>query len=1100
MKKIIFSVLALAALASCVKEQTLETLEPAKIEFSGAFVENATKADPSTTTANISEFSVWGVIDNETGIVLKDETVSKSGTNWTYTNTQYWTPNHQYYFSAISGDRSNSQIVIDWASADKTGMSVEGLGTMTFTNVDGTNDVLYAENNDIQTPDMEALQDAPAKVKFQFEHLLSKVQFTFTNGFVNKNNTIVVKNITMDVPKVGKVDLTADFSEKFSWTDHTDNTELAMGHVAEGARVAAGQSASSDDSRLTIPAGADKEYEVEFDVELYMGEVLASSAHKTVKISGYEFVSGHSYNFKATINQDNVDDNPLFPIEFEVEVDEWIEEDIEGETVANTYVVYNAQELQSILDENTANPENINILFGDNIKGNVTVPENANCVTRINGQENKFEGSFFINGKSSYAASTTVFENINFETSDVSSFTGEAFIYCGEGRGTDYRYPNNVTIKNCTFKATGAAEKGAVAAKFWSLKGNLIVEGGSASGLHSFLQLTSCDETNLVVDGLTISNSKNGISLDNTGKTTIKNSSITANEYGIRANSDRSAANTNIVSTTINAKQPVIVRKVKVAGYVLNIDEASDLVTDEIYDVIFTTGSDDAEYVAPTVGFTYNVPARYNVFPLAEGASVIVYTQAQLEAVLKAGASIKLGAGKYSLDTCPANVTFIGAEDGVALNVEDKSFHLNGGNVTFENVTLEFSNNNYKGFQHAGIATFTDCTIVGQPFLYGSEANFIGCKFEQTSANAYNVWTYGAANVNFTDCKFNSAGKSVLIYTETGPGQNVTFVDCELNATAKAAGKAAIEVDSSLINGTYNVTINNTTATGFDNGNVSGNSLWNQKKGNNSNITVDGVPVAIAGAVLVSDAEALAEALKATSKNIKVVLQDNIDLPISSLGQITGGSGEYKLGGESTENITIDLNGKTLNVTTTYWSNLGAKNDNALFTIKNGTMTSSQATGTWNSYDLCFSNCNYVFENVVFEKAIALGSANKSFTLNNVTINEGHDYYAMWIEAVGQIVNIDGLTINSEGRGIKIDEQYVDSPAKVTMNVKDATFETAKKAAIMVKSAAGAEINVTSIDITKVTADQTCAVWCDADAAAYAGLITVNGANWKVED
>ncbi|MBO5711062.1 MAG: hypothetical protein J6R62_06085, partial [Rikenellaceae bacterium] len=114
--------------------------------------------------------------------------------------------------------------------------------------------------------------------------------------------------------------------------------------------------------------------------------------------------------------------------------------------------------------------------------------------------------------------------------------------------------------------------------------------------------------------------------------------------------------------------------------------------------------------------------------------------------------------------------------------------------------------------------------------------------------------------------------------------------------------------------------------------------------------------------VEVTTAEELAAALRADAWGITVKLANDIDLPISSLGQITGGSGEYKLGGKNTKNITIDLNGKTLNVTTTYWSNLGAKNDDAVFTIKNGTMTSSQATGTWNSYDLTFSNCDYIFE------------------------------------------------------------------------------------------------------------------------------------------
>ena len=256
----------------------------------------------------------------------------------------------------------------------------------------------------------------------------------------------------------------------------------------------------------------------------------------------------------------------------------------------------------------------------------------------------------------------------------------------------------------------------------------------------------------------------------------------------------------------------------------------------------------------------------------------------------------------------------------------------------------------------------------------------------------------------------------------------------------------------------------------------------------------------VADAQVVATAEDFAAAMKSDAETIAVKLNSDLDVAISSLGQQTGGSGEYKLGGENTKAITIDLNGKTLNITTTYWSNLGAKNNDALFTIKNGTMTSSQPTGTWNSYDLTFSNCNYAIEDVTFEKAIAFANEGKSVSLKDVTINETHDYYAMWITAEGQNVTIDGLTVNSaNGRGIKIDEQYVDALAKVTLNIANSTFKTAKKAAIIVKSAAGADITVSNVNIANVAEDTTNVVWVDEDAAAYFDLVTVNGATKKQE-
>ena len=250
----------------------------------------------------------------------------------------------------------------------------------------------------------------------------------------------------------------------------------------------------------------------------------------------------------------------------------------------------------------------------------------------------------------------------------------------------------------------------------------------------------------------------------------------------------------------------------------------------------------------------------------------------------------------------------------------------------------------------------------------------------------------------------------------------------------------------------------------------------------------------------VSNATQLAAALTSDAAQISVTLDADIDLPIGDLGQQTGGSGEYKLGGENTESILIDLNNHTLNLTTSYMSKLGAKNDDAVFTIQNGTMTSSTTDGTWDSYDLTFANCNYKIEDVVFEKSIAFTNDHRTVTMNGVTIKEQNgDFYAMWISAVGQNITIDGLTLISIGRGIKIDEEYVNNPAKVTLNISNSKFTTASKAAIMVDSKEGAEINVTNVDIANVAADPVFTVWIDEDAKDFADNVIVNGAKVRIE-
>ena len=160
--------------------------------------------------------------------------------------------------------------------------------------------------------------------------------------------------------------------------------------------------------------------------------------------------------------------------------------------------------------------------------------------------------------------------------------------------------------------------------------------------------------------------------------------------------------------------------------------------------------------------------------------------------------------------------------------------------ATFHNVELVYGQSNYVGIQHAKTIKYENCEIAGLMFSYAENSEFVGCVFTQNEVN-YNIWTYGSKNIKFTNCTFNCKGKAALLYSESATlAQTATFDNCKFNASAKAEDKAAIEIDSSL--GTnYDVYINNCVATGFDLGSVSGNSLWNQKFGNKTNLWVDGV-------------------------------------------------------------------------------------------------------------------------------------------------------------------------------------------------------------------------------------------------------------------
>jgi len=191
-------------------------------------------------------------------------------------------------------------------------------------------------------------------------------------------------------------------------------------------------------------------------------------------------------------------------------------------------------------------------------------------------------------------------------------------------------------------------------------------------------------------------------------------------------------------------------------------------------------------------------------------------------------------AGEYSLNGIAGkNITVTGKVDGVVFT-NIGAFDMGGADVTFNKVTFTYATNStYKGLQHSGDLVYNACTINGQVFLYGESETFNNCEFNTTDSNNYNVWTYGAKEVEFNGCTFNSAGKSVLVYNEGAAHFiDLTVTETQFNASTAVDGKAAIEIDTSLTAGA-NITVDSaTTATGFGSGNVSGNSLWNNKKGN----------------------------------------------------------------------------------------------------------------------------------------------------------------------------------------------------------------------------------------------------------------------------
>ena len=349
MKKLFLGVLAIASMVACSNDQVIRKTTPDYITFENAFVQgigsSASRAavDPSFTTNStnaIDAFDVWGYMDVNTGIVFDQERVVKQveedgSVKWAYENLSYCTSNHADYFAALAPvDLENIQVAL----ADlRKYMKAEGLGTVTFTNIDGTDDLVYAEATTTTT---DVKVNKPLPVKLTFKHLLSKVKFTFANGFASEFNTLEVKNIKMVVPANGSIDLT---QKPFAWAVNVaadaPTANLFFGAMSDkdgNAKIAPTVKGECADERLTIPVAVNDNikpvYEVYFDVVLYQGDQVAYQGTKKTVIEGVTLEPGKAYNFHATLNHTNVADEALLPIEFEVEVEEWIYDAATGES------------------------------------------------------------------------------------------------------------------------------------------------------------------------------------------------------------------------------------------------------------------------------------------------------------------------------------------------------------------------------------------------------------------------------------------------------------------------------------------------------------------------------------------------------------------------------------------------------------------------------------------------------------------------------------------------------------------------------------------------------------------------------------------------
>lgn len=350
MKKILFALCAVATFASCTKNEVLSYDQEA-IGFDNAFVDNSTRSvvDPSFSTSNMfSDFAVYGFVkgsstDATSATVFNGIEVSKGITNaeltssWKYSATQYWIAGAIYHFYAVAPFSG------DWAI--KTGTTTDAGATITFTNNDGSQDLLYAG-----IVEQTGLAEDNQPIAFTFNHILSKVKFSFVNNYNATSATIRVKDIkitnayeTAEAALAKDDAATTNVNEAITWGYHAGAVEIAFGNATDNQSTDAKEAVAdvsyaynntyeSYFERFVIPAPS-KEWNISFIVDLLVSGQVIKTYNHTAKLTT-AFEPGKAYDIAAIITAANIDPaTSQEPIEFTATMNDWAAAEDKNATV-----------------------------------------------------------------------------------------------------------------------------------------------------------------------------------------------------------------------------------------------------------------------------------------------------------------------------------------------------------------------------------------------------------------------------------------------------------------------------------------------------------------------------------------------------------------------------------------------------------------------------------------------------------------------------------------------------------------------------------------------------------------------------------------------
>ena len=300
MKKAIIALAAVVALAACSKEETLIADRGDAIGFGTPFVENSTRVDYSSTL--IDAFKVYGTVtgNGNTVTIYNGADVTRGtaayGQAWTCGQTEYWIPSASYNFQAVvDGEIADGKIEYT-VGQDKGG---DGISDLLYAVASASTDANAAPTGDLQN----------GNVAFNFQHLLSKVGFTFTNGVTE--STKYTFEVTAVSFKGHDTNGTYTISSG-EWDSAYDASTTALSFdVPANNVVTTTAPVAATTTHQIIPGNQTLAIAVTYDIiydgkKVYVGE----TAEKTLE---YDFAKNNVYNIVVKLPA------PGQPITFTVE-------------------------------------------------------------------------------------------------------------------------------------------------------------------------------------------------------------------------------------------------------------------------------------------------------------------------------------------------------------------------------------------------------------------------------------------------------------------------------------------------------------------------------------------------------------------------------------------------------------------------------------------------------------------------------------------------------------------------------------------------------------------------------------------------------------